>query len=68
MQAQQPRELMIEALELLVNALSLLDEAEAPGDIGAHVEHARERLSRTLELTRMSTSIAEQARAGPAVR
>jgi|tagenome__1003787_1003787.scaffolds.fasta_scaffold14054258_1 hypothetical protein len=67
MEAPQPRELMTEALELLVNALHLLDEAEAPGDIGAYVDHARERLSRTLELTRMSESITKQAKAGPAV-
>ena len=67
MEAQQPLELMTEALGLLVSALNLLDEAEAPGDIGAHVDHARERLSRTLELTRMSESITRSAKAGPGV-
>jgi len=67
MEGPQPLEMMTEALGLLVNALHLLDEAEAPGDIGAHVDHARERLSRTLELTRVSGAIARQARAGPAV-
>ncbi len=68
MEAPQPLELMTEALGLLVNALHLLDEAEAPGDIGAHVDHARERLSRTLDLTRVSDSIAKQARSDRAVR
>lgn len=68
MEAPQPHELMTEALGLLVSALHLLDEADAPGDIGAHVDHARERLSRTLELTRVSGSIGKQARAGPSVR
>lgn len=60
MDAQVPVELMTQALELLVNALHLLDEADAPADIGAHVDLARERLSRTLELTRVSTSITLQ--------
>jgi hypothetical protein len=59
MEAPQPLELMTEALDLLVNALHLLDEADVPGDIGAYVDHARERLSRTLELTRVSATMAE---------
>jgi hypothetical protein len=59
MEAPRPLELMTEALGLLVNALHLLDEAEAPGDIGAYVDHARERLSRTLEFSRVSETIAE---------
>jgi hypothetical protein len=52
---------MTEALEHVVKALQLLDEADAPGDIGAHVDLARERLSRTLEMIRTSESITRQA-------
>jgi len=63
MEATSPAELMTEALELLVRALNLLDEAEAPGDIGAHLDLARERLSRTLEVSRVSGMITRQATA-----
>jgi hypothetical protein len=56
---------MTEALELMVSALHLLDEADAPGEIGAYVDLARERLSHTLELTRVSSSIARHAADGP---
>jgi hypothetical protein len=38
-----------EALEHLVSALELLDRGAAPGDIGAHVDHARERLEGLLD-------------------
>jgi hypothetical protein len=53
--------MMTEALDLIVKALHLLDEADAPGEIGAHVDLARERLSRTLEMVRISDSITRQA-------
>jgi len=52
-------------LELIVKALHLLDEAEAPGDIGAHVDLARERLSRALEMTRVSSTYAQHAAGRP---
>jgi len=60
MEAPVPVELMTQALELLVRALHLLDEADASADIGAHVDLALERLSRALELTRVSSSITRQ--------
>lgn len=60
MEAPATVEKMTQALDLVVSALQLLDEAEAPGDIGAHLDLVRERLSHTLELTRVSTSIARQ--------
>jgi hypothetical protein len=45
------RELMSRAAELLEDALDLLDEAKAPGHIGAHVDLAlcqiRDRLEQT---------------------
>jgi len=65
MQARASVELMTEALELIVKALHLLDEAEAPGDIGAHVDLARERLSRALEMTRVSSTYAQHAAGRP---
>lgn len=36
--------LLGEALKLLRAALDLLDRADAPGDIGAHVDHVLQRL------------------------
>ena len=60
MQRPESIELMTESLELLVRALNLLDEADAPADIGAHVDLARERLSRTLEFTRVVSSVTER--------
>lgn len=66
MDARKSVELMAEALENLVNALELLDKADAPGDIGAYVDHARERLSRTLQMMSLSDSITTRARADPA--
>jgi hypothetical protein len=57
---------MTESLELIVTALNLLDEAEAPGDIGAHLDLARERLSRTLNLMHQSEAIARHASSRPA--
>ena len=53
MQDVEQAELMTQSLALLVKALSLLDEAGAPAEIGAHVDLARERLSRSLELARV---------------
>lgn len=66
MEALPPVELMTEALDLLVRALHLLDEGDAPGEIGAYVDLALQRLSRTLEMLRVSNSIGEAA-AGPAL-
>lgn len=37
-------ELMVEALELTQRALALVDEAQAPADIGACLDHARVKL------------------------
>ncbi len=59
-------ELMTQSLELIVRALSLLDESDAPADIGAHLDLARERLSRTLELSRQSQAIATGVASRPA--
>jgi hypothetical protein len=50
---------MTQSLELLVRALALLDASDAPADIGAHIDLARERLSRTLELSRRSRAAAK---------
>ena len=61
MEALPPVELMTEALDLLVRALHLLDEADAPGEIGAYVDLAKERLSRTLEMSRVANSIGQTA-------
>lgn len=61
MEAVPPAELMTEVLELLVRALHLLDEADAPGEIGAYVDLAKERLSRVLEMPRVANSISEAA-------
>ena len=41
-------ELMGQALELLVTALSLIDESDAPAEIGAYIDMARDRLSKAL--------------------
>lgn len=65
MQARESVEMMAEALDLIVKALHLLDEADAPGEIGAHVDLARERLSRTLEMIRVSEEITRQAAGAP---
>lgn len=51
MRKAQRIQLMTEALELIVTALGLLDEVDAPADIGAHIDLGRDRLCRTLELT-----------------
>jgi hypothetical protein len=61
MQHVEPAELMTQSLALLVKALSLLDQAGAPGEIGAHVDLARERLSRTLELSRVVNTTSRSA-------
>jgi hypothetical protein len=66
MEALPPVELMTEALDLLVRVLHLLDEGDAPGEIGAYVDLALQRLSRTLEMSRVSNSIGQTA-AGPAL-
>ena len=42
-------EMMAEAMDLIVKALDLVDEADAPSDIGAHLDLARERLRTALE-------------------
>jgi hypothetical protein len=61
-------ELMTQALELLDAALSLIDEAEAPGDIGAHVDLGRERLCRTLWSMREGDQIVKTLFPKPADR
>ncbi len=43
-------ELLVEALRLLTAALELLDCVDAPGDIGARVDHACQRLTEILNL------------------
>ncbi len=63
MQNPEPTELMAQSLALLVKVLDLLDEAGAPAEIGAHVDLARERLSRTLELARVVTTTASRSAA-----
>ena len=40
--------LLKEALRLLVSALDLIDRADAPGDIGAYVDLATERIREVL--------------------
>ena len=65
MRAAKQVEQMTHALESLVEALHLLDEADAPGEIGAYVDLARERLARTLELMRVSASSAPRATTPP---
>lgn len=44
-----PSQLCADALRKLQQALSLLDQAEAPGDIGAHVDLAIARLQSHFE-------------------
>jgi len=61
MQHVEAAELMTQSLALLVKALNLLDQAGAPGEIGAHVDLARERLSRTLELARVVDTTSRSA-------
>lgn len=63
MQHVEPAELMTQSLALLVKALSLLDQAGAPAEIGAHVDLARERLSRSLELARVVNTTASSSAA-----
>ena len=63
MQQMEPTELMTQSLALLVKALSLLDQAGAPAEIGAHVDLARERLSRSLELARIVGTTASRSAA-----
>ena len=41
-------ELMVEALELTQRALALVDQAQAPADIGACLDHARVKLDRAI--------------------
>ena len=48
MLASSTQALLSEALDHLVAALELLDAADAPGDIGARVDHARARLEEKL--------------------
>jgi hypothetical protein len=48
MLATSTEALLSESLSLLTAALELLDRADAPGDIGAHVDHARERTAEIL--------------------
>jgi hypothetical protein len=45
---------MTKALQLLEQALDLLDRAQAPPQIGAELDLARDRLSRTLVSVRSS--------------
>jgi hypothetical protein len=45
---------MTKALQLLEQALDLLDGAQAPPQIGAELDLARDRLSRTLASVRSS--------------
>lgn len=40
--------LLSEALALLTAALDLIDRAEPPGDIGAHVDFATQRIAQVL--------------------
>ena len=44
MSSSSTETLLAEALDLLVSALELIDRSEAAGDIGAHVDHAAERI------------------------
>jgi hypothetical protein len=39
---------LVEALRMMTLALQILDEHEAPGDIGAHLDLAIQRLRETL--------------------
>ena len=49
--------LMAEALELTERALPLVDEANAPADIGACLDHARVKLDHAIERMRMSDCV-----------
>lgn len=42
----------LEALQMMERALAVLDENEAPGDIGAHLDLAIERLRAHLSMPR----------------
>ena len=42
-------ELMTDALQMMRDALELLDRAQAPGDIGAHLDLAVVRLSEIVQ-------------------
>lgn len=50
---KQSVELMTQSVEHLVEVLRLLDEAQAPGEIGAQVDHARERICICLDRARV---------------
>ena len=60
---REPSPLLTVALSSMRNALQLLDDAEAPGDIGAHLDLAIVRLEEvigpTVFETRQSKSIAD---------
>lgn len=43
------------ALDQMVDALEILDELEAPGDIGSHLDHAIARLEAMLGLAHQPT-------------
>ena len=59
-------EMMAEAMDLIVKALDLVDEADAPSDIGAHLDLARERLRTALEAETGECSITWRAFSGAA--
>lgn len=48
MLARSKDALLNEAMRHLLAALQLLDRAEAPADIGAHIDHAGERIKAIL--------------------
>lgn len=50
---KQSMELMTLSIWHLAEALRLLDEADAPGEIGAQVDHARERICECLNRARV---------------
>jgi hypothetical protein len=60
MQARGSTALLTEALSLLTAALNLLDQADAPGDIGAHINQAYERLRETIGLVGLPQETAVQ--------
>lgn len=66
MPTQKSIELMTEALQHFVTGLDLLDEADAPGEIGAHVDMGRARLAQYLEVIRKSDAIANRSMSRPA--
>jgi hypothetical protein len=40
--------LLSDAMALLTTALELIDRADAPADIGAHIDHALQRIAQVL--------------------